>query len=65
MIYKREMEYLKNFKLRHGKSLENSHPNLSSSTLHSLVTFCLDNSYFNFDGDFYSQDSGRFVGHHQ
>ena len=37
-------------------------PNLSSSTIHSLVTFCLDNSYFEFNGDFYSQDSGGTMG---
>ena len=36
--------------------------NFTTSTLHSLVTFCLDNSYFEFNGDFYSQDSGGTMG---
>ena len=31
--------------------------NLSSSTLHPLVTFCIDKSYFEFNEDFYFQDS--------
>ena len=29
--------------------------NFSSSTLHSLLTFCLGNSYFEYNGDVYSQ----------
>ena len=36
--------------------------NFSSSTLHSLVTFCLDNSYFKYNGNFYSQNSDGTMG---
>ena len=32
-------------------------PNISASTIQSLQSFCLDNSYFEFNGQFYSQDT--------
>jgi hypothetical protein len=36
--------------------------NLTSETIGSLINFCLDNSYFEFNGDFYSQDTGGTMG---
>ena len=36
--------------------------NLTSSTLGTLITFCLDNSYLEFNGSFYSQDEGGTMG---
>ena len=30
-------------------------PNISASTIQSLISFCLDNSYFEFNGQFYSR----------
>ncbi|KAL5247245.1 hypothetical protein ACHWQZ_G019192 [Mnemiopsis leidyi] len=32
--------------------------NLTSTTIGTLITFCLDNSYLEFNGCFYSQDEG-------
>ena len=37
-------------------------PNISASTIQSLISFCLDNSYFEFNGQFYSQDTGGTMG---
>ena len=37
-------------------------PNISTSTIQSLIPFCLDNSYFEFNGQFYSQDTGGTMG---
>ena len=36
--------------------------NLTAETIGSLINFCLDNSYFEFNGDFYSQDTGGTMG---
>ncbi|KAL5262584.1 hypothetical protein ACHWQZ_G008104 [Mnemiopsis leidyi] len=36
--------------------------NLTSTTLGTLITFCLDNSYLEFNGCFYSQDVGGTMG---
>ncbi|KAL5269541.1 hypothetical protein ACHWQZ_G003139 [Mnemiopsis leidyi] len=36
--------------------------NLTSTTLGTLITFCLDNSYLEFNGCFYSQDEGGTMG---
>ena len=36
--------------------------NISADTIGSLLKFCLDNSYFEFNGDFYQQDSGGTMG---
>ena len=36
--------------------------NLTSTTLGTLITFCLDNSYLEFNGSFYSQDEGGTMG---
>ncbi|KAL5254022.1 hypothetical protein ACHWQZ_G013701 [Mnemiopsis leidyi] len=36
--------------------------NLTSTTLGTLITFCLDNSYLEFNGCFYSQDVGGTTG---
>ena len=36
--------------------------NLTSSTLGTLITLCLDNSYLEFNGAFYSQDKGGTMG---
>ena len=35
---------------------------LSSTTIGTLITFCLDNSYLQFNGLVYSQDEGRTIG---
>jgi len=45
----------------------NEDPNLlpsgiSADTMHQLLTFCLDNSYFEFNNTHYSQDSGGTMG---
>ena len=37
-------------------------PNIYASTIQSLISFCLDNSYFEFNGQFYSQDTGGTMG---
>ena len=37
-------------------------PNISASTIQSLISFCLDNSYLEFNGQFYSQDTGGTMG---
>ena len=37
-------------------------PNISASTIQSLISFCLDNSYFEFNGQFYSQDTEGTMG---
>ena len=37
-------------------------PNISASTIQSLISFRLDNSYFEFNGQFYSQDTGGTMG---
>ena len=37
-------------------------PNISASTIQSLISFCLDNSYFEFNCQFYSQDTGGTMG---
>ena len=36
--------------------------NLTSTTIGTLITFCLDNSYLEFNGCFYSQDEGGTMG---
>ena len=36
-------------------------PNISASTIQSLISFCLENSYFEFNGQF-SQDTGGTMG---
>ena len=36
--------------------------NLSTTTIGTLITFCLDNSYLEFNGLFYSQDEGGTMG---
>ena len=36
--------------------------NLTSSTIRSLITFCLDNRYLEFNGNFYSQTVGGPMG---
>ncbi|KAL5268061.1 hypothetical protein ACHWQZ_G004942 [Mnemiopsis leidyi] len=36
--------------------------NITSKTLGTLITFCLDNSYLEFNGCFYSQDEGETMG---
>ena len=36
-------------------------PNISASTIQSLISFCLDNNYFEFNGQFYSQDTGGTI----
>ena len=36
--------------------------NLTTSTIGTLITFCLDNSYLEFNGSFYSQDKGGTMG---
>ena len=36
--------------------------NLTSTTIGTLITFCLDNSYLEFNGSFYSQDEGGTMG---
>ena len=36
--------------------------NLTAETIGSLINFCLDNSYFELNGDFYSQDTGGTMG---
>ena len=37
-------------------------PNLTASTIGTLIIFCLDNSYLEFNGSFYSQDEGGTMG---
>ena len=37
-------------------------PNISASTIQSLISICLDNSYFEFNGQFYSQVTGGTMG---
>lgn len=37
-------------------------PGISADTMHQLLTFCLDNSYFEFNNTHYSQDSGGTMG---
>ena len=37
-------------------------PNLTSTTIGTLITFCLDKSYLEFNGSFYSQDEGGTMG---
>ena len=36
--------------------------NLTAETIGSLINFCLDNSYFEFNGDFYAQNTGGTMG---
>ena len=36
--------------------------NLTTTTIGTLITFCLDNSYLEFNGSFYSQDEGGTMG---
>ena len=36
--------------------------NMTAKTIGILITFCLDNSYFEFDGDFYKQNTGGTMG---
>ena len=36
--------------------------NLTADTIQSLINLCLDNSYFEFNGQFYSQDTGGTMG---
>ncbi len=36
--------------------------NMTAETVGSLITFCLDNSYFEFNGDFYKQNTGGTMG---
>ena len=36
--------------------------NITHTTIRTLITFCLDNSYLEFNGSFYSQDTGGPMG---
>ena len=37
-------------------------PNISASTIQFRISFCLDNSFFEFNGQFYSKDTGGTMG---